>query len=139
MIKLSKIILLVLLTPFIAVSQTVIKGVVYEKTDKTPVAGAVISLIDENQELIAYDISSGKGEYTLSIDKTNQKIVLVGRMLGYKEEQLFKFKSSSSKYTKKAPTKKIAVKKAPEKKAPTKKVATKKAPVKRKATKKTKK
>ena len=80
--------LLLLLTPFIAVSQTVIKGVVYEKTDKTPVVGAVISLIDENQELIAYDISSGKGEYTLTIDKTNQKIVLVGRMLGYKEEQL---------------------------------------------------
>jgi len=43
------------------------------------------------------------------------------------------------KYTKKAPTKKIAVKKAPAKKAPTKKVATKKAPVKKKATKKTKK
>ena len=61
--------LLLLLTPFIAVSQTVIKGVVYEKTDKTPVPGAVISLMDENQELIAYDISSGKGEYTLSIDK----------------------------------------------------------------------
>ena len=87
MIKLSKIILVLLLTPFIAVSQTVIKGVVYEKMDKTPVAGAVISLIDENQELIAYDISSANGGYTLSINKTDKKIMLVGRMLGYKEEQ----------------------------------------------------
>lgn len=74
--------------PFIAVSQTAIKGIVYDKTNKKPISGAIISILDEKNEAIAYDISSEKGEYHLSFNNTESKILLIGRMLGYKEEQL---------------------------------------------------
>ena len=74
--------------PFIAVSQTTIKGIVYDKENNKPISGVIISVLDEKKENIAYDISSEKGEYHLSFNNTESKILLVGRMLGYKEEQL---------------------------------------------------
>ena len=74
--------------PFIAVSQTVIKGVVFDKTNKKPISGVIISVLDKEKEHIAYDISSDKGEFSVSVNSPENKMFLVGRMLGYKEEQM---------------------------------------------------
>ena len=56
--------------PFIAVSQTAIKGIVYDKENNKPISGVIISVLDEKKEAIAYDISSEKGEYHLSFNNT---------------------------------------------------------------------
>ena len=82
------IVFIIMFLPFIAVSQTVVKGIVYDKTSNKPISGVIISVLDEKKENIAYDISSEKGEYHLSFNNTESKILLVGIMLGYKEEQL---------------------------------------------------
>jgi hypothetical protein len=81
-------ILLFVFSPFIVFSQTVIKGITYDKTTKEPMIGVIVSILDENNEAIAYDVSSDKGEFNLSFNKSGYKILLVGRMLGYKEEQI---------------------------------------------------
>jgi len=74
--------------PFIAISQTAIKGFVFDKATKKPISGAIISMLDENSEAVVYDISTENGEYHLSFNITDKKILLIGRMLGYKEEQI---------------------------------------------------
>ncbi|VBB46330.1 conserved hypothetical protein [uncultured Paludibacter sp.] len=81
-------IILLIFLPFIAVSQTAIKGVVYDKTSKKPLSGAIVSVLDEKSETITYDISSEKGEYRLLFNNADKKILLTGRILGYKEEQI---------------------------------------------------
>ncbi|MFV0472598.1 MAG: hypothetical protein ACK5L7_11315 [Paludibacteraceae bacterium] len=72
--------------PFIVVSQqTTIEGVVFDIEGKRPLSGAIVSLLDEKNEAIAYDISSDRGVYHLSFNSADKKMLLVGRMLGYKE------------------------------------------------------
>lgn len=56
--------------------------------NKKPIGGVIVSVLDENKDAIAYDISSDEGEFNLSFTNSENKILLVGRMLGYKEEQL---------------------------------------------------
>ena len=85
--KLVRLTIVLIFIPFIAVSQTVIKGIVFDKTTKKPISEAIISVSDGANQSIAYDISSDNGEYSISFSTSDKRIVLAGRMLGYKAEQ----------------------------------------------------
>lgn len=88
MYKPIKLIILLSFIPFIALSQTVIKGVVYDKESRKPLSGAVVSIANAQGEPVVYDISSDKGAFTLTVTSAEKNLQFVARLLGYKEELL---------------------------------------------------
>ncbi|HBX47105.1 carboxypeptidase-like regulatory domain-containing protein [Limibacterium fermenti] len=74
--------------PFIAVSQTAIRGNISDAESKNPVEGAVISIVDESNEVLSYGVSDRKGDFMLSVNSQSNTFRLVCRMLGYSDYSL---------------------------------------------------
>lgn len=74
--------------PFIAAFQTVIKGTVHDKENNKRLEGVVITILDEQDEVLAYDVSTAQGLFSLTAQIPGKHIMLSSRLLGYKEELL---------------------------------------------------
>ena len=79
-------ILLLTLLPYIAISQTTVRGFVYDMETKKPLEGVVVTILNEQNEALGYDISTDKGAFNFSIQIQGEKTLLTCRMLGYKDE-----------------------------------------------------
>ena len=64
-------------------AQSVISGWVQDKTDKKMIDGAVVSLLDNEGEMIAYTITKQDGRFTLKTKSNLSKLFLHVRPLGY--------------------------------------------------------
>lgn len=66
-------------------AQSVISGWVTDSSDKQPVAGVVITLLDKNGETATYAITKRDGSFTIQIQNDAPSFTLHARLLGYKE------------------------------------------------------
>lgn len=60
-----------------------IEGVVFDRETKDPIAGANVSLLDENNQLISQTVANNDGSYTLIAD-CGKQVTVRGAMEGYK-------------------------------------------------------
>lgn len=73
---------------FCAQAQTAISGWVTDKEDKKPITGAVITLLDNDGETVAYTITKQDGSFRINVKNETQQLVLQARLLGYEEAKL---------------------------------------------------
>ncbi len=81
-------IMLLAFMPLLAVGQTVIKGSVSDSETQKPVSAAIITILDSENETVAFGIASEQGMFSISFDSDKQKLLLVCRAIGYRDIQL---------------------------------------------------
>ncbi|MFV0331527.1 MAG: carboxypeptidase-like regulatory domain-containing protein [Dysgonomonas sp.] len=74
------------LSPFFLSAQTAIHGVVRDTIDNKPINGVVVSIIDNDEDIIGYGLTNSKGFYQIEIDSQNKELELTVSFLGYKQK-----------------------------------------------------
>lgn len=65
-------------------AQSIISGWVSDKSDKKPIDGVVITLLNSDDEIAAYGITKHDGSFTIQIQSNAPTFMLHARLLGYK-------------------------------------------------------
>ena len=61
------------------VNPKLIDGIVYDRSAETPLSGATVTIIDDNNDVIASTITNAEGKYSISIDRRQNNFVRASR------------------------------------------------------------
>ncbi|MDR1370306.1 MAG: TonB-dependent receptor [Dysgonamonadaceae bacterium] len=83
------VIIFILLITSLSVRSQTIEGVVKDKQDKVPIDGVVITLLDKNNNTVAYCFTDKDGKYSIQSEEKMDSLFLNVSFLGYETQIIF--------------------------------------------------
>lgn len=74
---------ILIISPLFIYAQTILKGVVKSKTENKAINGVVVTVTNDNQDVLGYNITDSKGFYQIEINTQEKDFILNVSSLGY--------------------------------------------------------